>query len=48
MSGQSFWQLTEQRAAATPGAEMLVDENGRRITFGEFRDKAGRVSAGLG
>jgi len=26
---------------------VLVDENGRQVTFGEFLDKAERVSAGL-
>jgi cyclohexanecarboxylate-CoA ligase len=47
MSGQSMWQLAEQRADASPDAEMLVDETGRRVTFGQFRDQAERVSGGL-
>ena len=51
MSGRhpttSLWSLVEWRAAQTPGGEMLVDERARRVTFGEFRDRAGRVAAGL-
>lgn len=47
MTGQSLWQLAEQRAAASPDAEMLVDETGRRATFRQFRDRARRVSGGL-
>ena len=47
MTGHSMWQLAEQRAAATPGVEMLVDETGRRVTFGAFADRARRVSGGL-
>jgi acyl-CoA synthetase (AMP-forming)/AMP-acid ligase II len=47
VTGHSLWQLAEQRAAATPDAEMLVDETGRRVTFGAFADRARRVSGGL-
>ncbi|MGI8335551.1 class I adenylate-forming enzyme family protein [Actinomadura scrupuli] len=43
----SLWSLVEWRAARTPDAEMLVDEHGRRVTFREFREHAGRVAAGL-
>ncbi len=43
----SLWSLVEWRAAQTPGGEMLVDERARRVTFGEFRDRAERVAAGL-
>ncbi|HXW33098.1 MAG TPA: AMP-binding protein [Acidimicrobiales bacterium] len=43
----SIWELVRRRADATPDAPMLLDENDRRLTFGEFRDKAERVAAGL-
>jgi cyclohexanecarboxylate-CoA ligase len=43
----SLWSLVEWRAAQTPGGEMLVDERARRVTFGEFRNRAERVAAGL-
>jgi acyl-CoA synthetase (AMP-forming)/AMP-acid ligase II len=47
MTGTRLWGLVEQRAASSPDAEMLVDERGRRVSFGEFRDRAERVSAGF-
>jgi acyl-CoA synthetase (AMP-forming)/AMP-acid ligase II len=47
VSGQSLWQLVEWRAAASPGAEMLDDQAGRRVSFEQFRDRARRVSGGL-
>jgi cyclohexanecarboxylate-CoA ligase len=47
MSGQSLWQLVERRAAASPDAEMLVDQAGRRVSFEQFRDRARRVASGL-
>jgi cyclohexanecarboxylate-CoA ligase len=43
----TFWELLEQRASATPDRLMLTDEHDRRLTFGEFRDRAERVAAGL-
>ncbi len=43
----SMWELVERRAAATPERLMLVDESDRRITFGEFAERAERVAAGL-
>jgi cyclohexanecarboxylate-CoA ligase len=43
----SIWSLVERRAAETADGEMLVDEHGQRVTFGEFRDRAERVAAGL-
>jgi acyl-CoA synthetase (AMP-forming)/AMP-acid ligase II len=42
-----MWELVERRAAASPDRLMLVDEWDRRVTFGEFRDRAARVAAGL-
>jgi len=47
LSDQSLWRLVEQRAAASPDAEMLVDETGCRVTFGDFRDRSERVAGGL-
>jgi len=45
--GSSLWSLVRWRAARTPDSEMLVDEHGRRMTFGEFRARGERVAAGL-
>ena len=43
----SMWELIERRAAATPDRRMIVDESGRALTFGEFRDRCEVVAAGL-
>ncbi len=43
----SMWELVETRAAASPGRVMLIDESGRQVTFGEFRDRCEVVAAGL-
>jgi len=43
----SMWELVDARAAASPGRVMLIDESGRRVTFGEFRDRCEVVAAGL-
>jgi acyl-CoA synthetase (AMP-forming)/AMP-acid ligase II len=42
-----LWALIEERAAATPDGLMLVDENERVMTFGEYRDASLRAAAGL-
>src|SRR5580692_10083778 len=42
-----MWELVEARADASPSRLMLIDENGRQITFGEFRDRCEVVAAGL-
>jgi acyl-CoA synthetase (AMP-forming)/AMP-acid ligase II len=42
-----LWALVEERAAATPDLLMAEDEAGRRVTFGEYREWALRVAAGL-
>jgi cyclohexanecarboxylate-CoA ligase len=47
LQAPNIWQLIERRAEATPDAEMLVDQVRRRLTFGEFRERAERVAAGL-
>ncbi|MER5181610.1 AMP-binding protein [Streptomyces sp. NPDC002896] len=43
----SLWAAVEERADATPDAEMLVDELGRRMTFRQYRDAAEETAAGL-
>ena len=43
----TIWQLIEQRADESPDLLMLVAEDDSRITFGEFRERAERVAAGL-
>ncbi len=43
----SMWELVEARAVASPDRRMLVDEAGRDITFGQFRDRCEVVAAGL-
>ncbi|MFI5040942.1 MAG: class I adenylate-forming enzyme family protein [Acidimicrobiales bacterium] len=42
-----MWDLVSRRADASGDALMLLDEADRRVTFGEFRDRAERVAAGL-
>jgi acyl-CoA synthetase (AMP-forming)/AMP-acid ligase II len=42
-----LWQVVERRAAASPDAEMLVDNAGRRVTFSVFRRRAERLAAAL-
>jgi cyclohexanecarboxylate-CoA ligase len=44
---RTMWGLVEWRASSSPDATMLVDERDRSVTFGEFRDRAERVAAGL-
>jgi cyclohexanecarboxylate-CoA ligase len=44
---RTIWQLVEHRAALTPDAPMLVDADDRRLSFGELRDAAERLAAGL-
>src|SRR5439155_15377627 len=43
----SLWELVERRAALTPDAIYAVDENGRTLTFAEYREQALRVAAGF-
>jgi cyclohexanecarboxylate-CoA ligase len=43
----SMWELVARRAAVSPDRPMLLDENDRRITFGEFAHRCERVAAGL-
>ena len=47
LEGRNLWELVEARAAASPDVVMTIDESGQTITFGEYRDAAERVAAGL-
>ena len=47
LEGRTLWELIERRAAETPGAEMAVDEDGRRITFAEYAADVETAAAGL-
>jgi cyclohexanecarboxylate-CoA ligase len=47
LEARNIWDLIVRRADETPGRELAVDETGRRITFGAYRDRAERVAAGL-
>ena len=45
---RNLWPLIETRAQHTPDAELIVsDEEGRAITFAEYRDACLRAAAGL-
>ncbi len=44
---RTLWELIDRRADTSPDRLMLIDEADRRMTFGEFRDHAERVAAGL-
>jgi acyl-CoA synthetase (AMP-forming)/AMP-acid ligase II len=44
---RSLWELIERRADATPDAVLGIDEDERRMTFGEYRTAAERAAAGL-
>ncbi len=43
----SIWQLIEARAADSADRTLLIAEDDSRITYGEFRERAERVAAGL-
>ena len=42
-----MWELVDRRAAASPDHPMLIAADGETVTFGQFRDRAERVAAGL-
>jgi len=44
---RNLWELVEARAAATPGAVLAVDEQERRLTAQDLRDRAEAAAAGL-
>jgi cyclohexanecarboxylate-CoA ligase len=43
----TLWELLDRRAGLSPDAPMLIDEQDRTVTFGEFRAWSERVAAGL-
>ena len=43
----NLWDLVTARSELSPGAEMLVDEQGRRLTFLEYQNQAEEMAAGL-
>ena len=43
----NLWELVMRRSDASPDKEMLVDEQGRRITFSEYMLSAEEMAAGL-
>ncbi|MFF0432914.1 class I adenylate-forming enzyme family protein [Streptomyces sp. NPDC004327] len=45
-ASRTLWELVERRAALTPGLPVLL-QGDRALTFGELRDRAERVAAGL-
>ncbi|MGW5419158.1 class I adenylate-forming enzyme family protein [Streptomyces sp. NPDC003943] len=45
-ASRTLWELVERRAALTPGRPVLL-QGDRTLTFGELRDRAERVAAGL-
>ncbi len=46
-TGKTLWELIDERASATPDKRMALDEAGRTMTFGEYRDWCRRAAAGL-
>jgi acyl-CoA synthetase (AMP-forming)/AMP-acid ligase II len=45
--GKTLWELICARAAATPEKRMAIDEQGRTLTFDQYRAWSVRVAAGL-
>ena len=44
---RTMWELVERRAHASPEHPMLIAADGDTVTFGQFRERAERVAAGL-
>jgi acyl-CoA synthetase (AMP-forming)/AMP-acid ligase II len=44
---RTMWELVDRRATASTDHPMLIGPDGRTMTFGEFRDRAEQVAAGL-
>ncbi len=44
---RTMWELIERRAAASRNHPMLIDAEGTTLSFGQFRDRAELVAAGL-
>lgn len=47
MTHTSLWAAIESRAAESPDGELMVDDRGRRMTFGEYRNAAENTAAAL-
>ncbi|MEV5800894.1 class I adenylate-forming enzyme family protein [Streptomyces collinus] len=45
-ASRTLWELVDRRARLTPDRPVLLQDD-RRLTFGELRDRAERVAAGL-
>ena len=43
----TIWQLIEQTASEIPERTILIAEDDSRLTYGELRDRAERIAAGL-
>ncbi|MEP6625209.1 MAG: AMP-binding protein, partial [Acidimicrobiia bacterium] len=43
----SLWDLIVQRVEDTPGGRFVIDEDGRTLTFAEYRDSCERAAAAL-
>lgn len=43
----SMWELVAARAERSPHATMLIDQAGRKITFGRFAERCAEIAAGL-
>jgi cyclohexanecarboxylate-CoA ligase len=44
---RTLWELIDRRATLDADRPILIDEQDRTLTFGQFRDQAERVAAGL-
>jgi len=44
---RTLWELVDRRADASPDRPVLIAADGETVTFGEFRQRAERVAAGL-
>jgi acyl-CoA synthetase (AMP-forming)/AMP-acid ligase II len=42
-----MWELVDRRATASPDHPMLIAADGETVTFGQFKERAERVAAGL-
>jgi acyl-CoA synthetase (AMP-forming)/AMP-acid ligase II len=44
---RTIWELVERRAAESGDQRFVFDDKGRSLTYGEFKDRAEQVAAGL-
>jgi cyclohexanecarboxylate-CoA ligase len=44
---RTLWELVDRRAQASPDHPMLIAADGETLTFGQFRQRAEQVAAGL-